>query len=93
MDILWGFLGIRRMDRIPNARVRELRGVRMGLDESIDKGVVWWFGHMERMEMDRIAKRIYVGECAGSLSVGTPRKRWIDAVKEGLRKRGLDVRQ
>ena len=35
----------------------------------------------------------YVEECAGSRSVGRPRKRWIDTVKECLRKRGLDVRQ
>ena len=48
---------------------------------------------MERMERDRIAKKDYVGECAGSHPAGRPRKRWIDTVKEGLRKRGLDVRQ
>ena len=47
----------------------------------------------ERMKRYRIAKRVYVGECAGSRSVGKPRKRWIDIVKECLRKRGLDVRQ
>ena len=45
------------------------------------------------MERDRIAKRVYVGEYAGSRSFGRPRKRWIDTVKECLRKRGLDVRQ
>ena len=45
------------------------------------------------MERDRIAKRIYVGECTGSRSVSRPRKRWIDTVKEFLKKRGLDVRQ
>ena len=48
---------------------------------------------MERMEKNRIAKRIYVGECAGSRSVGRPRKRWIDTMKDFLKKRGLDVRQ
>ena len=32
-------------------------------------------------------------ECAGSCSVGRPWERWIDTVKEFLRKRGLDVRQ
>ena len=48
---------------------------------------------MKRMERDRIAKRVYVGECAGSHSVGRAWKRWIDTVKECLRKRGLDVRQ
>ena len=45
------------------------------------------------MERDRIAKKFYVGECAGSRSVGRPRKRWIDTVKGCLKKRGLDVRQ
>ena len=52
-----------------------------------------WFGHVERIESYRIAKRVYVGECGGSHSVGRPRKRWIDTVKDCLRKRGLDVRQ
>ena len=48
---------------------------------------------MERLEKDRIAKRVYVGECAGSRSMGKPRKRWFDTVKDCLMKRGLDVRQ
>ena len=66
--------------------------MRSGLDERIDESVLRWFGHVEIMERDRIAKRVYVGECAGSHSVGRPRKRWIDTAKECLRKRGLDVR-
>ena len=37
--------------------------------------------------------REYVGECAGSYSVGRLRKRWIDIVKDCLRRRGLGVRQ
>ena len=37
--------------------------------------------------------REYVGECAGSHSLGGPRKRWIDTVEECLRKGSLDVRQ
>ena len=63
------------------------------VDERIDEGVLQWFGHVEKMESDRIAKRVYVGECAGNRSLGRSRKRWIDVVKECLRKRGLDVRQ
>ena len=81
------------MDRVPNARIRELCGVRKFLDKMIDEGVLRWFGYVERMERDRIALRVYVGECAGSRSVVRPRKRWIDTVKECLRKIGLDVRQ
>ena len=52
------------------------------LDERVDEDVLRWFGHVERMEKDRIAKRVYVGECGGSRSVGRPRKRWIDTVKD-----------
>ena len=65
----------------------------MQSDERIDEGIPWWFGHMVRMENDRIAKRLYVGECAGSCSVGRAWKRWISIVKDCLRKRGLDIRQ
>ena len=38
-------------------------------------------------------ERQSVKDCAGSRSVGRPRKRWIDTVKKSLKKRGLDVRQ
>ena len=48
---------------------------------------------MARMENDRFAKRVCEGECAGSRSVGRPRKRWTNIVKDCLRKRCLDVRQ
>ena len=37
---------------------------------------------MERVERDTTAKRVCVGECVGYRSVGRPRKRWIDTVKE-----------
>ena len=55
MDNLRGLLVIRRMDRIPNARISELRGVRKGLDERIDEGALRWFGHLGKMERDKTA--------------------------------------
>ena len=51
---------------------------------------------MERVENDLIAIHriyVYVDECAGSHSMGRPHKRWINTVKNCLRKRGLDIRQ
>ena len=85
MDNLRDLLGNRRMDRVPNTR---LCGVMKGVDERIGKGVLQWLGHVERMENDRIAKRVYVGECAGNRSLGRLRKRWINTVKDCLRRRG-----
>ena len=93
MQNLRGLLDIRRMDKVLEARVTGLCRVENGLDERIDEDVLRWFGHVERMERDRIAKRVNVGECAGSRSVGKPRKKWIDTMRECLKKRGLDVRQ
>ena len=40
MNNLRGLLGIRRMHRVPNARIRKLWGVRKGLDERIDEEVL-----------------------------------------------------
>ena len=50
--------------------------------ERINEGVIRLFGHAERVEDDRFAKIVYVGECAGSRSVGRQRKRWTDIVKD-----------
>ena len=37
MNNLRGFLGISRMDKVPNARIRQLCGVRKDVDEKIDE--------------------------------------------------------
>ena len=60
---LRGLLGIRRMDKILNAWIRKLCGVRKGLDERIDEFILRWFGHVERMERDRIAKSLHRSVC------------------------------
>ena len=60
---------------VQNARIKELCGVKKVLDERIFEGALRCFGHVVRMERDRIAKRVYVGECASSRSMGKPRKR------------------
>ena len=45
------------------------------------------------MENDRITKRMHMGVCEGSRSVGRPRKRWSDSVNECLNERGMNVGQ
>ena len=82
-----------QMDKVLNSRIRQLCGVTKGVYEKIDECILRLFGHVERMENYRIAKRVYVGECTGSRSVGRPWQRWIDTVKDYLKKRGLGVKQ
>ena len=64
-----------------------------GVDKKIAEGVLQCFSHVEKMENVRISKRVCIGVCAESHSLGRLWKRWIDTVKESLKKRGLDVRQ
>ena len=40
IDNLKGLLGIRRMDRMPNTKIREKSGVMKGVDERIDEIVL-----------------------------------------------------
>ena len=88
----YGLLGVRKMNKVSNARIRELCGKKKGVDKKTDEGVLLWFGHVEGREKDTIAKRVHVGECAGSHLVGRPRKKWNDIMK-GCLKKSLDVSQ
>ena len=78
MGKIRSLLDIRRMDRVPNARIRGLCGLAKGVDERIVEDVLYWFSHVKRMENDKIAKRLYVEEFAGSSSAGQPRKEEMD---------------
>ena len=40
------------------------------MDERVYFNILWWFGHNEKMENDRIVKSVYVGECVDSHLVG-----------------------
>ena len=71
---------------------RELCRVTNGVVESIDEGILQWFGHMERIGKDGIDKRMYAGECVGNSSEGRPCKRWFDTMEDCFKKKkGLDV--
>ena len=78
MDKIKSLLDIRRRDRVLNAWIRELCGVVKWVDERIEADVLYWFSHVERIENDKIAKRIYVGEYIGSHSAGQLRKEEMD---------------
>ena len=75
MDNLIGLPGIRRMDRVLNAWIVELYGVKKGLDERIEEDMLQWRG-WRMVGLPR--------EYAGSCSVGRLWKRWIDTMKECL---------
>ena len=55
--------GVTRMDdRVRNEVVRERVGVPEKLSGRVDRKVLKWFGHVERMGSERMTKRVYMSE-------------------------------
>ena len=50
MDCLRSIVDVRRIDRVRNADVRKVCGVQKGIDEIRRRGLLGWFGHVERMD-------------------------------------------
>jgi len=48
-----------------------------------------WLGHLERMEEDRMPKKIFAQELEGTRRRGRPRKRWKDEVERDLQVLGV----
>ena len=66
MDNLRGLLGIRRMDRVLNAWIREMWNYK-----GETEGLIRVFGGLAMW-------RVYLGVCASSHLVGRLKKRWND---------------
>jgi len=48
-----------------------------------------WLGHLERMEEDRMPKKIFTQELKGTRRMGRPMKRWKEAVERDLQVLGV----
>ena len=93
MRCLRSMCGVTRMDRIRNEEVRRRTGVVQEMAGRAEQRVLQWFGHMERMDEERLVKRIVGSEVRGVRTRGRPRMCWMDGVKRALDVRGLSVEQ
>jgi len=50
---------------------------------------LWWLGHLERMEEDRMPRKIFAQELEGTRRRGRPRKRWKEEVERDLQVLGV----
>ena len=51
--------GIRQVGRVRNTIVREGCGCELSKLERIERNVLKWFGHMERMGEEKLVKSVY----------------------------------
>jgi hypothetical protein len=52
-----------------------------------------WLGHLERMEEDRMPKKIFTQELEGTRRTGRPRKGWREEVERDLQVLGVRRRR
>ena len=56
---------VSRMDRVRNEEVRRRAGIERELANRADQRVVRWFGHEERLDDYRMARRVLMAKVSG----------------------------
>ena len=84
-------VGVSHMDRVRNEEVRRRAGIERELASRADQRVLRWFGHVERMDDYRMARRVLKAEVSRGRVRGRPRLGWMDDVKVALGNRGMTV--
>ena len=75
---------------VRNEEVRRRAGIERELAGRADQRVLRLFGHVERMDEYRMARRVLMAEVSGGRVRGRPRLGWMDGVKMALNKRNED---
>ena len=91
MKCLKSLVGVSRMDRVKNGKVRRRAGIERELASRADQRVLRWFGNVERMDEYRISRKVLIAEVSGGRVPGRPRLGWMDGVKVALGNRGMTV--
>ena len=91
MKCLRSLVGVSRMDGVRNEAVRMRAGIERELASRADQRVLRWFGHVERMDENRMASSVCMAEVSGRRVRGRPRLDWMDGVKVALGNRGMTV--
>ena len=88
MKCLRNLVGVSRMDRVRNEDGRRRAGIGRELASRVDQRVLRWFGHVDRMDEGRLARRVMMAEVSGGRVQGRPRFGWMEGVKVALSNRG-----
>ena len=91
MSCLRSMCGVTRRDRVRNEDIRRRCRLQRSLRERGKAAVLRRFGHVERMEGERLVKKIYRAEVESNRGRGRPRRRWMDGVKGCLNDRELSI--
>ena len=88
MKMLKFTLGVTRKDKIRNKHIRSTVKVeRLGM--KMRKGRLRWYGHVMRRDQEYVGRKMMEMELPGKRRRGRPKRRFLDVVKEDMKKVGV----
>ena len=81
-----------RRDHERNNKIRDDLKV-TPLIQEIEKKQLKWYGHMKRMDKERIPRKCWEARMEGRKGRGRPRTSWLDSITEAGKKRGKTLNQ
>ena len=90
MDFWRRAAGKSKLDRVRNERIQNIMGVKHRISEDIKINQLRWYGHVQRMEENRIPKKILNWTPQGKRKRGRPRRSWREGIDGDIRTRGID---
>ena len=81
------------LDSVRNEVVRARTGVRRKLAARVDMNVLRWYGHVERMDNERLLKKVMNAEVDMRSARGRRRFWWMDGVKRALNDKRMDRKE
>ena len=79
------------MNRVWSEEVCRRAGIKRELASRANQRVLRWFGHVERMDEYRMARKVLMKKISGGRVQGRPRLGWMDGVKVALGNRRMKV--
>lgn len=81
---------ISRLEHIRNERIREIMKAPTTIIDEIRTKQLIWFGHVQRMNQERLPKKIIDWRPPGRRKRGRPRRSWRDGINEVLEERDIE---
>jgi hypothetical protein len=93
MDVLRRSARKLRLERIKNEHIKEIMGVKGKLDiiDIIERKRLQWYGHVKRMQEERLPKLIMEWIPRERIKRGRPRKTWMEGVRAAMTTRHLEA--
>lgn len=87
---MYNLCGVRKIDGISNVEIK--RGdMNVGVGDRMVQGVLRWFGYVERMGEEKLARKMYDSNVRAVRGGGRSRKYWMDGVRKVLARKGLGI--